>query len=460
MAPMREAPQAKSSEPIPALLPSGNGHQFVLYGDACSGVPGALHEKTFAAVNAVVRRLAPQPEFIVFTGDEIAGLTPDPELLRSQWRHWLDNEMAWLDRGVIPIWHSTGNHTTYDEMSEQIFRETLDAPRNGPIGQERLSYWIRRGDLLIVFVHTLWTGLGGEGFVETRWLADVLRKHSDASHKLVVGHHPVFPVNGFSGSYQREIGPEAARAFWDTLVSHSVVAYLCGHILAFDVQVHKGILQICTGGAGTAHRMPEGIEYLHCVQMALDANGLRYQVLDIDGHVRERLSWPAEAWTTQDPVTLPRGVFRAPVNFPAEHPRIVLRMQGRAAAVGEGASQTLLSTCRAGELAPLWLGLRGAEQRLTAILRDQPGRSPHYWLGPRIEPGDQFDVQVLLHSEMGPGGIMYRSAADQGWTSMSAASAWGLERLSATKQWCIGHSRGGGTDRPFMGAELAVSLAW
>ena len=44
---------------IPALLPSGSGYQFVLYGDSCSGVPGGLHEKTFASVNAVVRRLQP-----------------------------------------------------------------------------------------------------------------------------------------------------------------------------------------------------------------------------------------------------------------------------------------------------------------------------------------------------------------------------------------------------------------
>ena len=165
-------------------------------------------------------------------------------------------------------------------------------PRNGPPGQEGLSYWVRRNDLLLVFVHTLFSGLGGEGHVETGWLRSVLHQHADARHKLVIGHHPVHPVNGFSGAYQREIGPEHATSFWDTLVHGGVTAYLCSHILAFDVQVHRGVLQICTAGAGTAHRMPEGIEYLHAVQAALDAEGLRYQVLDIDGQVRERLSWP------------------------------------------------------------------------------------------------------------------------------------------------------------------------
>lgn len=70
--------------------------------------------------------------------------------------------MGWLDRHVVPLWHTTSNHTTYDQMSENVFREVLELPRNGPPGQEGLSYWVRRGDLLLVFVHTLWTGPGGE----------------------------------------------------------------------------------------------------------------------------------------------------------------------------------------------------------------------------------------------------------------------------------------------------------
>lgn len=155
------------TDTILSLLPRGAGHQFLLYGDSCSGVPNALHERTFASVNAVVRRFRPQPEFILFPGDEVIGLVPDAEALRAQWRYWLDTEMAWLDRKKTPMWHTTGNHTAYDEMSEGVFREVLRLPENGPRGQEGLSYWVRRGDLLMVFVHTLWTGMGGEGHVET-----------------------------------------------------------------------------------------------------------------------------------------------------------------------------------------------------------------------------------------------------------------------------------------------------
>ncbi len=110
---------------IAALTPRTPGHRFVIYSDACSGVPEAPHEQTFAAVNAVVRRLDPQPEFIVFPGDEIVGLTADPDRLRAQWRHWLEKEMGWLDQTKVPLWQTTGNHTTYDAMSEGVFTEVL-----------------------------------------------------------------------------------------------------------------------------------------------------------------------------------------------------------------------------------------------------------------------------------------------------------------------------------------------
>lgn len=448
----------EGSRIISALLPRGAGHQFVVYGDACSGIPGAPHEQTFAEVSAVVRRLAPAPEFIIFPGDEISGLTPDEDQLRAQWRYWIDHETRWLDRRAIPMWHSTANHTTYDEMSERVFRDVLAMPKNGPPGQEGLTYWVRRGDLLLIFVHTLWTGLGGEGFVETKWLDEVLGAHADATHKIVVGHHPAFPVNGFSGPYQRDIDPDTTTAFWDTLVKHGVRAYICSHILAFDIQAHRGVLQICSAGAGTAHRMPEGIEYLHCVQMALDAQALRYQVLDVAGRIREALDWPFDGWQLARQMQLPHGAFRAPLLFPEQHRLMELQFTGTTA--DDSRAQTLLCTCRDGELAPIWIGLRGAQQRLTVIVQHATGRSPHYWIGPALGRGTHFDIRLLLHADMGPGGFMCRMPGDTGWTSMSTASSWGLERLKPSMDWLVGRSADGADDRPFRGASLEASLRW
>ncbi len=445
---------------IPALLPRRSGHQFLLYGDSCSGVPGALHEKTFASVNAVVRRLHPQPEFILFPGDEIIGLTPDAGSLRAQWRHWLDTEMAWLDRAATPIWHTTGNHTIYDAMSERVFREVMKLPDNGPSEQVGLSYFVRRRDLLMVFVNTLWSGLGGEGHVETQWLATTLQEHHDARYKLVIGHHPVFPINGFSGSYQREIGHEYTKLFWDILVSGNVLAYLCSHILAFDVQVHQEVLQICTAGAGTAHRMPEGIEYLHCVQVAIDDEGLRYQVLDANGAVREWLTWPPPADAPSQWRDLPYGEADALLAERLEDGRTIeLRLNGRTAGLDVAPAQTIFSAWSPGAIAPLWLGLRGASQTLTVIAGHDPGRSPSYWLGPDLAADRDFDIHVAFCPHMGPGGVLYRRHLDPRWSSFSAATARGLQQSAWPSRWNVGHGQGGANDRPFRGPVLNVSVS-
>ncbi len=434
---------------IAAVTPRGQGHQFAFYGDACSGVPGAPHEETFARVNRVVRRLRPPPEFIVFPGDEIIGLSQDEAVLRQQWKHWFDVEMAWLERDAIPLYNTTSNHTTYDAMSERVFTDVMaHLPRNGPADQQGLAYFVRCGDLLLVFVHTLSTALGGEGHVETDWLAETLAQHTDARWKFVVGHHPAFPVNGFAGPYQRTIGAEYVSRFWRLLVDHEVTAYLCSHILAFDVQCHDGVLQITSAGAGTAHRMPEGIEYLHCVQMAVDEDGLRYQVLDDTGARREKLSWPPRLPPVDH--SMPGGVQATPwAGMPSDI--VVLQLSGRTG-TSSGPRQTLFAAMGE-DTPPFWLGLIGRDQQLTAILQPTPGRSPHYWFGPTLSPDAPFDLQIMLHRDMGPGGLMWRAGDTHPWSSLDGVSAWGLERLTWPTHCCAG-------DGTFQGTDLRLACGW
>ena len=194
----------------------------------------------------------------------------------------------------------------------------------------------------------------------------------------MLGHHPVHPINGFSGAYQREIGPEHAGPFWDTLVDGGVLAYLGINILAFDVQVHRGVLQVCTAGAGTAHRMPEGIEYLHCVQAALDADGLRYQVLDTEGCAREGLSWPLRLPPVERWQPLPAGESAALCTGAPVSDRIVaLRFTGRTAAAGDGSAHTFPAGCNRGGQPPLWLRPRGPYPRLTVTRGPVRRRSSH-----------------------------------------------------------------------------------
>jgi hypothetical protein len=118
-----------------------------------------------------------------------------------------------------------------------------------------------------------------------------LEAQADARYKIVAGHYPVFPMNGYGERPLWCIAQTEAEAFWTVLIRHRVWTYLCSHIIAFDVQEHDGVLQICNGGAGT-NSGPGGFmgpgEYHHFVQAALDANEFRLQTVDPGTRVPER----------------------------------------------------------------------------------------------------------------------------------------------------------------------------
>ena len=346
-------------------------------------------------------------------------------------------------------------------MSEAVYREVMaHLPMNGPTGQQPLTYFVRDNDLLLVFVNTLWSGLGGEGTVETQWLEATLAAHADARYKFVFGHQPVFPVNGFSGSYQREIEHSNGQGFWNVLVQHQVMAYFCSHILAFDVQVHQGVLQVLTAGAGTAHRMPEEAEYLHLVQAAVDGEGLRYQVLDTNGQMREWLSWPLHLPSPDKWSVLRQGVHPNPlaVTEHADTRLVVFEFAGTHVHHQQAAMmQTLLSVWdNLTEPGTMWVGVIGIEHRVMVKISPQAGRSPHTWIGPSLTLDQSFTFQIAFHGGMGAGGILWRINEDDPWTSFQGASYWGAERIQWGQYWSIGHGQNGPNDLAFTSHRLSV----
>lgn len=203
--------------------------------------------------------------------------------------------------------------------------------------------------------------------------------------------------------------------------------------------------------------MPEGAEYLHLVQMALDTAGLRYQVIDTDGIVREALEWPGGMAGAPDWTPLPAGQSSAPICSPLEPAIRQLRVRGRAGSRTSGAAETLLETWSPGpSLAPLWIGLTGAARKLTVSLAPEAGRSPHVWFGPELPASASFDLVLALHPGMGPGGVLWRSVDEMIWSTLDGASPWGPERLPEMSLRAVGHGRDGADDRPFRGGGLEV----
>lgn len=251
--------------------------------------------------------------------------------------------------------------------------------------------------------------------------------------------------------------PEDGREFWDVLVRHRVLAYVCSHLLTFDVQVHQGVLQVLTGGAGRTRGSR------HCVQAALDSDRLRYQVLDTTGAIKAWLEWPphlppSESWVPFCPADEFQKLPGDMDGTDSSEFMVVWCFSGITGPSRHGEAQTLLSGWDDRPVpAPVWIGLLGRQRRVVVLLSRAPGRSPGYWLGPSLSPNEPFTVQLAFHTGMGPGGVLWRRKDEDSWSSLPSAAPHGLERLPWPSYWSIGHGQRGTTDQPFRGRELRVN---
>jgi hypothetical protein len=415
---------------IPALAAQPTGHQFVLIGDSHTVSQGSQ----FQAINAVIDRLQPPPEFVCLAGDHVWGWTEDEQALREQWRQWSSQNKSLLTHRIF---HCTANHTVIGPRSAALYNEQFpNIPDNGPTNGKKLNYFVREGDFLLVVVNTAWnvtcteTGDKGGKEVDTKWVDAVLTKHVDARYKFVMGHHPVFPVNGFDGGWLVEA--KSGKRLWELLVKHGVSAYLCAHIIAFDVQVRDGVLQITSGGGGFPYFFDkEDTEYHHCVQLAVEPNRLRCQTLDTNGKLREWLNWPllTPASDTWQSVTvdhkLPTSTEMAMGNL-RQARTLLLRFRGTHRSNGQ---QTFMrdseNSCRI-----------GIENNRLCVRLKPVAKDDMAWFGPTIEEGP-FDLQLAIHTGMGPGGVLFRKSDEHAWTSLDTKAWHGPTDASWPKDWSL-----------------------
>jgi hypothetical protein len=446
------------------------GATLVVYGDSCSGISGTAEARNLARIHDQILRVHPRPPLLVFMGDHVAGYTGADEL-RRQWRHFFDVEFPAIAAAFPVHYHITSNHSLFDRASVEVWQEVFGfLPDNGPPGQEKLAYWVRRGDLLLVFVNTLGGEPTGEARIECDWLAGALDANSDAAIKLVFGHHPIHPVNGYARFPMWRADPAEGVPFWDVLVGHRVAAYFCSHIIAYDVQVHRDVLQICTGGAGTRYgpggAMPGRSEYLHFVEARVTPDDIAVATRDDDGQQRESVSWPialpaSEEWTElalNEPrpgLGLPPG---ARLGDELGQGFVAWSFRGLTLDQPTGADQVLLCGWAEVDAAPrIEIRLAAGTGRVTLSLVVELGRPPVVWFGPCLPGNRPFDVVLVLRPCMGPGGCLVRSGETPSWSSMQSAGAEGAAPLCWPDRWSIGHGPSGIRDRPFRGPYLAIA---
>ncbi len=261
---------------------------LTLLGDSCSGVSGQTFEANLARVVGRILARDDRPDALLYLGDHIQGYTDDVADLHAQWDHFLTREFHTLDERHERVLHLAGNHDANTPVSAAVCEARMPIPAAAR-RRKGLNYVLDVEDAEIVVLSTCDLANRGFAAVDMPWLEETLRALS-APIRLVAGHYPFHPVNGYDEA-PKWVFPEDQRArVWGLFRESGVLAYLCSHIIAFDFQVHDDVVQLCSGGAGTEYGpggvMGEG-EYRHFVTCEVSPDRFAFEAIDEGGVTRE-----------------------------------------------------------------------------------------------------------------------------------------------------------------------------
>jgi 3',5'-cyclic AMP phosphodiesterase CpdA len=217
------------------------------------------------------------PDFVVNTGDMI--VTPGN---KREWaKFW---EMSKPIK--VPYFLTVGNHDAYSEMpqSEKIYKQEVDLPGN------ELYYSFLAGNSLVIVLDSSLDDqekkITGEQF---KWLETVL-ENSTQKHKFVFLHHPLFTDlgKGHHAHDSMDKYPESRdrlEALWE---KYKVDAVFSGHEHYYEKRTINGVLHIITGGGGAPiYDSEEYGGFNHFVQVTVDGDKVRGEVVDVNGKIRD-----------------------------------------------------------------------------------------------------------------------------------------------------------------------------
>lgn len=191
-------------------------------------------------------------DFMISPGD----IDPPQDVL-SDIQAYIAEDYTWY-----PV---VGNHeseTPSDMEWLRAYNPGGDALPNvvntGPAGSEETTFSFDYSYIHFVVLNQYYDGESDTGTVGDvadslhRWLVDDL----EATRQrviMVIGHEPAYPLpDEESGRLRHEYDslnqfPANRDRFWETLKSHGVAAYICGHTHNYSARIVNGLLQIDAG---------------------------------------------------------------------------------------------------------------------------------------------------------------------------------------------------------------------
>jgi hypothetical protein len=202
------------------------------------------------------------PDFTLNAGDIMDARWWDDEaqVKRKTEEYWTGFKKRFDDRKMT-IYLAPGDHEYGDDGGLKIghiarafgkqFTRLMGMPKNGPANHIGRTFFVRKGNLLVVTLDTFEDQGKRFGYTvgkeQLAWLEKTFKANRDAEFIIVQGHLPIVgPVRSKNSSASMLKGG-ANSGLWKLMVKHGVNVYLCGEHHRITVKKQDGIWQIVHG---------------------------------------------------------------------------------------------------------------------------------------------------------------------------------------------------------------------
>ena len=210
---------------FPSQLIADSAWKFVVVGDS-RGSDNGVNTTIFSEIaTEIVNQGA---EFVLLPGDLVTGYNSQTEL-QSQLLNWR-NTMAPVYEAGISVYAIRGNHDLGKPAGvtawNNVFSGAYSMPRNGPEGEENLTYSLSHKNVFILGLD-LYTS---SHRVNQTWV-DAQLGSNPQPHIFAFAHEPAF-----AAAHSDSLGdyPSKRNLFWESLARAGARTYFAGHDHFYD----------------------------------------------------------------------------------------------------------------------------------------------------------------------------------------------------------------------------------
>ncbi len=251
-----------------------------------------------------------KPDFIVSTGDIIAGHVDDPAVIDSMYQDFVK---ASHFISYIPLYIAPGNHEETDEkplkpIYLKHFKKTYFS------FQYDNSYFI----ILNSSEPKQKYRITGKQF---RWLKKQLSKakKGEYQHIFVFVHHPLYPKISHIGTSLDKY-PEERDKLAKLLKEYNVETVFCGHVHIYNESIIDGLHQYIIGGGGAplyADTYKDGGFY-HFMLVTVEGNDTNYAIIPVDNELELAIKFYNKGDMQQAQYYLSKAI-----DFMPNHPEVL-----------------------------------------------------------------------------------------------------------------------------------------